>query len=117
MNEAQSGSSDEITGSGSPESNPVSSERSTPSLASTGYVERAWPSSSWAMAAAATADRAHSCCRPGTRSARSSSPSPHRFAPCSCADRLPDLSPRHQDHLDPGLLVVDGPRRNEREVL
>src|ERR1700760_2892060 len=55
MNAAQSGSSCSRTPSGWPASRP-SSSRGTPSLASTGYVARAWPSSSWAIAAAATAD-------------------------------------------------------------
>ena len=51
---AQSGSSSAMKGR-APEVSSVSSERSTPSFASTGYVARAWPSSSCAIAAAATA--------------------------------------------------------------
>ena len=56
MNEVQSGSSSSSSASAPAAVEAVVASRSTPSALSTGYVERAWPSSSWAIAAAATAD-------------------------------------------------------------
>src|ERR1700722_15448256 len=36
---------------------------------------------------------------------------------CSCADRFSDLAARHEDHLDPRLLVVDRARGHNCQVL
>src|SRR5581483_3630728 len=59
------------------------------------------------------------CCRPASRPGRSwwRWPDQPLTTSHSRPDRLPDLSPGNQDHVDPRLLVVDRARRHQGQVL